>query len=71
MGRRRNNVQESPLDLLRMMMGGSLQAPTQRNMFGDPMEARARRVVVIDPGALIALLARRARDGNQQTGLSK
>lgn len=44
----------------------------QRNMFGeDPFEGRTRRVVVIDPGALIALLARRAREGGQAPGLSK
>lgn len=36
----------------------------------DPYERENRRVVIIDPTALIELLARRAR-GSGQTGLSK
>jgi hypothetical protein len=41
-----------------------------RDFYDNAFERRERRMVVLDPGALIALLARRAGQG-EQNGMTK
>lgn len=63
---RRGNMDSSPINFFRVFQ----RMHNDRDFYDNPFERRERRMVVLDPGALIALLARRAGQG-EQNGMTK